>query len=71
MGVESSFLTTIEKGSSVVLVIISLYLGLGKGPQSDLLHTFFPVPCLFAPKAQKGIDTGKKSTRFWKQCIVG
>ena len=25
----------------------------------------FPVPCLFAPKAQKGIDKGKKkSTRF-------
>ena len=32
---------------------------------------FFPVPCLFAPKVQKGIDTGKKSTRFWKQCILG
>ena len=32
---------------------------------------FFPVPCLFAPKAQKGIDKGKKSTRFWERCIVG
>ena len=25
---------------------------------------FFPVSCLFAPKAQKGIDKGKESTRF-------
>ena len=25
---------------------------------------FFPVRCLFAPKAQKGIDKGKKATRF-------
>ena len=32
---------------------------------------FFPVPCLLAPKAQKGIDKGKKSTRFWERCIVG
>ena len=31
----------------------------------------FLVPCLFAPNAQKGIDKGKKSTRFWEQCIVG
>ena len=26
--------------------------------------SIFPAPCLFAPKAQKGIDKGKKSTRF-------
>ena len=26
--------------------------------------TFFPVQCLFTPKAQKGIEKGKKSTRF-------
>ena len=32
---------------------------------------FFPVPCLFEPKAQKGIDKGKKSTRFWERCILG
>ena len=32
---------------------------------------FFPVPCLFAPRAQKGIDKGKKSTRFWERWIVG
>ena len=32
---------------------------------------FFPVPFLFEPKAQKGIDKGKKSTRFWRRCIVG
>ena len=31
----------------------------------------FSVPCLFAPKAQKGIDKGRKSTRFGEQCIVG
>ena len=37
----------------------------------SLFAQFFPVPCLSAPKAQKGIDTGKKSTRFWKRCIVG
>ena len=34
-------------------------------------HKFFPNPCLFAPKAQKGIDKGKKSTRFCQRCIVG
>ena len=31
---------------------------------SEIYIEFFPVPCLFAPKAQKGIDKGKKSTRF-------
>ena len=31
---------------------------------------FFPVSCLFAPKVQKGIDKGKKSTRFRERCIV-
>ena len=25
---------------------------------------YFPVPCLLAPKPQKGIVKGKKSTRF-------
>ena len=34
-------------------------------------NQFFPVPCLFLPKAQKGIDKGKKSTRFWERCIIG
>ena len=29
-----------------------------------VLLIIFPVPCLFAPKAQKDIDKGKKSTRF-------
>ena len=37
---------------------------------SILCAFIFPVSCLFAPRAQKGIDTDKKSTRFWKQCRV-
>ena len=43
MGVESSFLTTVEKGSPVVLVIISLYLDPGKGPKSDLQSHIFQL----------------------------
>ena len=31
----------------------------------------FSRPMPFVPKAQKGIDKGKKSTRFWQRCIVG
>ena len=32
----------------------------------------FSRPMPFAPKAQKGIDKGKRSTRFWLQrCMVG
>ena len=31
----------------------------------------FSRPMPFAPKAQKGIDKGKKSTRFLERCIVG
>ena len=39
--------------------------------QTIMTSWTFPVPCLLAPKAQKGIDKGKKSTRFWELCIVG
>ena len=31
----------------------------------------FSRPMPFAPKAQKGIDKGKKSTRFLERCIIG
>ena len=31
----------------------------------------YPYRCLFAPLVQKGIDKGKKSTRFWERCILG
>ena len=36
----------------------------------SIQHEHSP-PMPFAPQAQKGIDAGKKSTRFWEQCIVG
>ena len=36
----------------------------GVKPPSKGLLLFFPVPCLFAPKAQKGIDTGKNWRDF-------
>ena len=57
-----------------------LTLEVNSGPPSVLclclktvseIGNFLTVPYIFVPKVQKGIDIGKKSTKFWKLYVAG